>query len=428
MIFTQVMKRSGAAVRVPRGAGRLLHGLAAAAALVALGSVPAQAQGGQTDIPVTLPQQELNANFRQHFGPLYTKSAKYPTLGTTGDALFGGVLFNIPVVPEVPVFVSKGKKKNKSMVRYLPTRAESNFWLSAYEWNSNDEQVQASGLRELEITDQVFNQVPELYLLMGSWWGRRTANGQLDGEPTDFASVTLTFENPVLGEDDLTYTKKLIAGPPNYAFYAPYALTSPPDDADIRDFHNSEFQGRYANVINGTTTQQVFSGTYLGPSAQTKRNYRLDRVRIDVPYPYNLYKLKGIKVSDYGAWNVQRVFVGGITARSGHSASITLLQTYANHTEKTYLQVYRITNTSTYKWDSAVSLVLKNLTPGVTLDSPTGYTTVNDVGSPYVDVPVSGGLLPGQSVVITMRFTTTGANLVGVMPFQGKILAGPGPR
>jgi hypothetical protein len=160
-------------------------------------------------------------------------------------------------------------------------------------------------------------------------------------------------------------------------------------------------------------------------SAQAQSNYRLDRQRISIPYPYNQWRLKSIKVRDNGTWGNHRIFVGAVTAQAGHCANIQLLQTYASGT--TYLQVYRITNCSTYKWDNPVSLVLRNLTPGVTLTNGTGVTAINDPGSPYINAGISSPLLPGQSVVMTLRFTSS-SNLSGVTPFTGKILAGSGPR
>ena len=79
-------------------------------------------------------------------------------------------------------------------------------------------------------------------------------------------------------------------------------------------------------------------------------------------------------------------------------------------------------------FDSGTWLVLRNLTPGVTLTNKTGDTTVSDPGSPYINASLSNPLLPGQSVIMTLRFTTTGSNLTGVTPFTGKILFGPGTR
>jgi len=401
--------------------GRALRFAAVLGALAAFAAGPARAQGGQTFAPATLPTASLNANFKQHYGPLYTL---YPTLGTTGDVTLGGVLFNIPVVPgTLPLF---------NPTRYLPTRAESNFWLSAYSWNMSDEQVPSVGLTEMDLGATNFNQVPDVYALMGTWWGQRTHNRLLSGTVDSRTSVEMTFEDP-LGGPNVIYTKNLTAGPPNYNMYTPFGgPLAPPSNADIRDFHHSGLQGRYSNVINGTTTQQVFTDTYFGLSDKnSQRTYRLDRVRISVPAPYNQWKLIGMKVKDNGSFGNHRVFVGAITAHSGHCANINLLQTYESG--NTYLQVYRVTNCSTYSWTNPVSLVLRNLTAGVTLTNATNTTTVNDVGSPYINATISSPLLPGQSVIMTLRFTTTGADLLpagqpGVSPFTGKILFGPGTR
>lgn len=396
---------------------RMLRFGAVLGALVALAAGPAHAQGGQTFAPATLPSASLNANFKQHYGPLYTL---YPTLDTTGDVTLSGVPFNIPVVPgTLPLFVGS--------TRYVPTLAESNFWLSAYSWNVGVQQ-QAAGLQELDLGALNFNQTADVYALMGTWWGQRTHNRLLSGTVVSISSVVMTLQDP-LGGPDVVYTKNLVAGPPNFSMYTPFGgPLAPPSNADIRDFHHSGFQGRYSNVINGAATQQMFSDTYNGLSAQAARTYRLDRVKISVPDAYKHYKLVGLKVRDDGAWGTHRIFVGAVTAQTGHCANINLLQTYGNTSTNTYLQVYRVTNCSTYRWTNPVSLVLRNLTAGVTLTNKTGDTTVNDVGSPYINATISSPLLPGQSVIMTLRFTTTGSNLSGVTPFTGKILMGPGTR
>jgi hypothetical protein len=165
----RMIKCSSAAGAPRRTAwSRLLRGVATLAALLPLAAIPARAQGGQTYTSVTLPPAELNANFRQHFGPIYSDGITYPTIGTTGAATFGGVPFTIPVIPgaALPLFVGTN--------RYLPTLAESNMWLSAYYWDGANQTQAITGSRELNLTGTTYNQVPDIYALMGTWWGRRS--------------------------------------------------------------------------------------------------------------------------------------------------------------------------------------------------------------------------------------------------------------
>jgi hypothetical protein len=410
--------RDRTAVSSPRPARRAgwTQGLALVAALLPALSNTAFAANGQTFNTITLPTSSLNANLKQHYGPLYTT---YAGLSLTGDVTLGSVPFVVPVVPDTSGLFSGGS-------RILPTRAQSNFWLSAYYWGPGDVQTQTPlGLTSISMVPNL-NQSPDVYFLMNSWWGQRTTNGLANGTVASYAAVEFSFLD--YANVTHTWTKALTAGPANYSLYTPFGgPLTPPSNADIRDFHDSQFKSRYANVINTTTTQQVFSGSFLGLSDQNDpRTYRLDMVRISIPYPYNQMKLTGVTVKDTGNWGHQRIFVGGITGQTGHCATMNLLSTVAG-SGNSYLQVYRLTNCSSYQLDNPLSILLTNLTAGVTLTNGTGTATGENAGAPYVNANIASPLLPNQSVIVTLRFTSS-SSLVGVKPFTEKLLAGPGPR
>lgn len=404
--------RGRAAARVPgRGASsRVVRGLAwvMAASLGAFGAVAAGA-AGQSFEPITLPAASMNANFGQHFGPLYTDSAytsnpNFTNLSTTGGALFGSVPFTIPYKAPLAPY-AKGQ-------RVIPTNSQSNFWLSAYA-----DGAQAVGTQTLTVPTSL-SQVPEVYALMGAWWGR-------PGSP--LVSVQFSFVDA--SNTPFTYTKTLEAGPSNFSLYTPFGgLLTPPAYAEIRDFHDSQFKQRYSNVINGTSTTQVWTDYYKGLSDKdNKRNYRIDMQRLEIPYPYNQMKLTEVKVTDDGQWGVQRIFLGAATANTGHCAVISLLQSYSGGANVA-LQVYRITNCTNYTWDNPVSLVLRNLQAGVTLTNATGTTTAEPVNAPYINSTSGTSLAPGQSVVMTLRFSKTTPGALTGIPFTGKLLAGLLPR
>jgi hypothetical protein len=102
--------------------------------------------------------------------------------------------------------------------------------------------------------------------------------------------------------------------------------------------------------------------------------------------------------------------------------SATLLQTYSNVSTRTYLQVIRITNNGGKAVVGPAYYVLDGLTAnGVQLVNSTG--TQDDacqppVGSPWYTFVANGStLLPGQSVIVTLKFTTN----VGVTFSTSKI-------
>lgn len=406
------MNRGCTAARVPGRAAstRMVRGLSwlLAVGLGAFAAVGARA-AGQTYESIPLPAASVNANFGQHFGPLYTDSTytgdpNFTNLSTTGTAIFGSVPFTIPYKDPLDPYNVKGQ-------RIVPTNAQSNMWLSAYSGGA-----QANGLQTLTIPSTL-SQVSEVYALMGLWWGR-------PGTPR--VSVQFSFQDS--GGGTHTYLKTLQAGPANFSLYPPFGGLTAPATAELRDFHNSQFKNRYSNVINGTTTREVWSDTYFGLSDKaSQRQYRLDMLRLDIPYPFNQMKLTEVKVSDNGDWGVQRVFLAASTANTGHCAQIQLLQTYSGGTG-VYLQVYRVTNCTNYQWDNPVSLVLKNLQPGVTLTNSNGTASGENAGYPYINSTSSSPLLPGQSVVMTLRFSKSSPGVLSGIPFTGKILAGLLPR
>jgi Divergent InlB B-repeat domain len=88
------------------------------------------------------------------------------------------------------------------------------------------------------------------------------------------------------------------------------------------------------------------------------------------------------------------------------------------------VQTVTVTNISATTIKGPISLVLDQLTAGVTLYKPTGYTSVTlPAGSPYLSAAVN--LAPGQSTSFQLQFTNPGN--VG-FSYQARVLAGTGPR
>jgi MYXO-CTERM domain-containing protein len=71
-------------------------------------------------------------------------------------------------------------------------------------------------------------------------------------------------------------------------------------NADIRD-HNAN---AYTNLINGTTTINVFDNGV---------GQRVDRQVFALPASFATDTLLSVRFDDYGADNVQRIFVAGLT-------------------------------------------------------------------------------------------------------------------
>jgi hypothetical protein len=88
------------------------------------------------------------------------------------------------------------------------------------------------------------------------------------------------------------------------------------------------------------------------------------------------------------------------------------------------VQTVTVKNISTTTIKGPISLVLDQLTAGVTLYKPTGYTSVMlPAGSPYLNATVN--LAPGQSASFQLQFTNPGN--IG-FSYQARVLAGTGPR
>jgi len=89
-----------------------------------------------------------------------------------------------------------------------------------------------------------------------------------------------------------------------------------------------------------------------------------------------------------------------------------------------YVQTVRLTNNSADTIRGPVSLVLDDLTAGVKLTNADGKTLfMVPADSPYVDF--AGDLVPGQIVVLPLRFTNPGGSDI---TYSTRVLAGPGSR
>ena len=95
-----------------------------------------------------------------------------------------------------------------------------------------------------------------------------------------------------------------------------------------------------------------------------------------------------------------------------------------NPTTRRYVQTVTLKNKTSSTITGPISFVLDQLTPGVTLDTPSGTTDLMlPSGSPYINAAVN--LASGQSTSIQLRFTNTG-NVA--FSYQARVLAGTGSR
>ena len=95
-----------------------------------------------------------------------------------------------------------------------------------------------------------------------------------------------------------------------------------------------------------------------------------------------------------------------------------------NRTRQRYSQAVTLTNNSAAAIAGPISLVLDNLTAGVTLDNAHGDTVLMaPAGSPYRNAKVN--LAPGQRMVIKLQFTGPGDVAIS---YQPRVLTGPGSR
>jgi hypothetical protein len=86
------------------------------------------------------------------------------------------------------------------------------------------------------------------------------------------------------------------------------------------------------------------------------------------------------------------------------AASVTSGGARYDHASGQFLQTVTVKNTSSQAIAGPVSLVLKNLTTGVTVSNPAGVTSCSTVGNPYVVLNNGGGLAPGASTTVTIAF------------------------
>ncbi|MCL4221630.1 MAG: hypothetical protein KJZ65_09685 [Phycisphaerales bacterium] len=158
----------------------------------------------------------------------------------------------------------------------MSTTGESGFW----SWSG----YAAAGGTDNPVSLDVpvnLHGVVSVFTLINTYWGNPDSNG--------LASVTFNATG------GLSQTFVLVGG------------------VHIRDYNQNPM---YTNTINGTTTQQVFDNG---------RNQRLDMQRFDLDAAFAHETLTSIVISDYGANNVQRVIVTGITAMVPAPAALPLL-------------------------------------------------------------------------------------------------------
>ena len=100
---------------------------------------------------------------------------------------------------------------------------------------------------------------------------------------------------------------------------------------------------------------------------------------------------------------------------------------YYNRRTRHFTQSVTITNTSTSAIVGPISLVLDDLSTGVTLVNATGTTRRTGTStSPYIDIlPAAGSLAPGQSVTILLEFDDP--RLLSIF-YTPRLLAGAGAR
>jgi hypothetical protein len=89
-----------------------------------------------------------------------------------------------------------------------------------------------------------------------------------------------------------------------------------------------------------------------------------------------------------------------------------------------FLESVTITNTSSSAFVGPLALALDGLPSGVSLFNASGTTAgTSPAGSPYITLPLSGALQPGQSVTVVLVFVDPGKVQIG---FHARLLEGPG--
>ncbi len=137
-------------------------------------------------------------------------------------------------------------------------------------WHAKD--VLGKNPRVLGVPVNVAN-VTSVHALINSWWG----------VPGPGSLATVEF----YGCNGAFYSKPLVG------------------NVDIRD----HFNGSFTNLINGTTTVEVFGNGQV----------RMDKVRFDLPAAFLDEKLELIRIVDTGAEAVQRVWLAGLTVEAVES-------------------------------------------------------------------------------------------------------------
>jgi hypothetical protein len=92
-----------------------------------------------------------------------------------------------------------------------------------------------------------------------------------------------------------------------------------------------------------------------------------------------------------------------------------------------YRESVTVKNTGQSAIAGPISLVLDNLSPGVTLANRSGATACREpMGSPFVTVnPGSDTVLsPGETIIVTLYFSSSSSNI----SYTPRVIAGPGER
>jgi hypothetical protein len=106
------------------------------------------------------------------------------------------------------------------------------------------------------------------------------------------------------------------------------------------------------------------------------------------------------------------------------SVGVTLGGVALNPITRRYVQTVTLTNNSASMIAGPVSLVLDNLTAGVTLWNASGTANfMLPAGSSYFTTATN--LAPGQSVALQLQFSNPGKV---TFSFDPRVLAGPGAR
>lgn len=143
-------------------------------------------------------------------------------------------------------------------------------------WHSADTFTTTTGEKSVDIMVNAFG-VIKVETLMNTFWGE-TALGTL-------ASIEF------FGSSGAIHTVNLDGGDM------------------IRDYIDNG--GVFANTINGTTAQNVFSNPFTVPFFSSE--IRLDKQTFLLPSDFSNQTLTSIRLNDFGADGVQRLFLAGVT-------------------------------------------------------------------------------------------------------------------